>query len=215
MSAGDDGGTYGSDARHRLIHRALILSYVSVVWGVLSGAWSITAGLLAGSLGVLSLGLNVLADVAGSVGLVWRFRTERSDPASGHRAEARASIVVATALMVSALVITIAATRALAAGTAPNNSLSALLAAVLALLVLAPLGRAKRRVGASLHSNALRGDGTLSAIGALLAALALAGLLANRYLGWWWADRVAALLAAGVAAAEAARVLRTRPSAVD
>ena len=71
--------------------------------------------------------------------------------------------------------------------------------------MLAPLGRAKRRVGTSLQSNALRGDGTLSAIGAFLAALALAGLLANRYLGWWWADRAAALLAACIAAAEAAR----------
>ncbi len=227
MSVDDDRGTGAAretgdsrrvdrpEDRDHLIHRALLLSYTSVVWGVLSGTWSITAGLLAGSLGVLSLGFNVLADVAGSVGLVWRFRTERSDPAAGHRAEARASVVVASALMVSALVIAVAATRALVEGTGPESKLSAELAAIVAVLVLAPLGWAKRRVGSSLRSNALRGDGTLSAIGAFLAALALAGLLANRYFGWWWADRVAALLAACVAAAEATRVLRTRPREFD
>ena len=57
-------------ARDLLLERALRLSYFSVAWGLVAGAWAITAGLLAGSLGVLGLGLNTLADVAGSIGLV-------------------------------------------------------------------------------------------------------------------------------------------------
>ena len=48
------------------MRRALLLVTVSVTWGLVAGMWSITAGLLAGSLGVLGLGLNLLADVAGS-----------------------------------------------------------------------------------------------------------------------------------------------------
>jgi len=95
--------------RHRLLARALALSYFSVAWGLIGGAWAITAGLLAGSLGVLGLGLNVLADVAGSMGLVWRFGVERRDPTRGLRAEARASTVVATALGLVALTLTVAA----------------------------------------------------------------------------------------------------------
>ena len=85
-------------SRPQLLARALTLSYMSVAWGLIAGAWSVTAGLLAGSLGVLGLGLNVLADVAGSVGLIWRFGVERRDPKRGIQAEARASLIVAAAL---------------------------------------------------------------------------------------------------------------------
>ena len=197
--------------RHVLVHRALVLSVASVVWGLGAGIWSITAGLLAGSLGVLGLGLDLCADVAGSISLIWRFRQERSDPASADRAEARASFVVAGALLLTATVLTVASVQALSTGTAPDNSVSAMLSAGVSALVLAPLAVAKRRVGADLSSSALRGDGTLSGIGAFLGVLALVGLLANRYLGWWWADRVAALGAAFIALFEARRVLRNRP----
>jgi divalent metal cation (Fe/Co/Zn/Cd) transporter len=187
----------------------------SVVWGLGVGTWSITAGLLAGSLGVLGLGLDMVADVAGSISLVWRFRKERSDPQAADRAEARASLVVAAALLLTAVVLTVASTQALVGGTAPDSSLSAMLSAAVSALVLAPLAVAKRKVGTNLSSSALRGDATLSGIGALLGLLALVGLLANRYLGWWWADRVAALGAALIALIEARRVLRNRPEATD
>jgi divalent metal cation (Fe/Co/Zn/Cd) transporter len=197
--------------RHALVQRALFLSVLSVVWGLGVGAWSITAGLLAGSLGVLGLGLDLIADVAGSVSLIWRFRQERSDPASADRAEARASLVVAGALLLTAVVLTAASVQALAAGTAPDSSVSAMLSAGFSVLVLTPLAFVKRRVGTQLSSSALKGDATLSGIGAFLGLLALLGLLANRYLGWWWADRAAALGAALIALIEARRVLRHRP----
>lgn len=197
--------------RHALVHRALLLSVLSVVWGLGVGTWSITAGLLAGSLGVLGLGLDLIADVAGSVSLIWRFRQERSDPASADRAEARASFVVAGALLITAVVLTAASVQALVAGTAPDSSVSAMLSAGFSVLVLTPLAFAKRRVGTRLSSSALKGDATLSGIGAFLGLLALLGLLANTYLGWWWADRAAALGAALIALIEARRVLRHRP----
>lgn len=202
-----------SGDRHALVREALLLSIASVIWGVGVGTWSITAGLLAGSLGVLGLGLDLVADVAGSVSLIWRFRQERSDPAGADRAEALASLVVAGALLLTATVLTAASVQALVAGTAPDNSLSAMLAATVSALVLAPLAVAKRKVGTDLSSSALKGDGTLSGIGAFLGLLALIGLLANRYLGWWWADRVAALGAALIALLEARRVIRNRPLA--
>lgn len=146
---------------------------------------------------------------------MWRFRRERFDPGAADRAEALASVVVAVALLVTATVLTVASVVALMEGTAPESPLSAFFSAAVAALVLAPLGLAKHRVGSELASSALKGDGTLSGIGACLGVLALLGLFANRHLGWWWADRVAALAAAGVAIAEAGRVLRNRPRSGD
>jgi divalent metal cation (Fe/Co/Zn/Cd) transporter len=196
---------------HPLFARALALSYFSVVWGLIAGVSAIAAGLLAGSLGVLGLGLNVLADVAGSVGLIWRFGVERRDPARGLQAEARASIVVAAALGLVAITLTVAAINDLLSHSVPEYSLFAMISAGVSAVVLAPLGRAKYRTGRQLGSHALMGDGTLSGIGAALGVLALLGLLAEQLLGWWWADRATALCVAVVAFAEALRVIRMRP----
>ena len=197
--------------RHTRLSRALALSYFSVVWGVIAGAWAITAGLLAGSLGVLGLGLNVLADVAGSIGLVWRFGVERRDPRRGLRAEARASIVVATALGLVAITLTVAAIHDLLSHSVPEHSVMAMISAGVSAVVLAPLGWAKYRTGQQLGSHALMGDGTLSGMGSALGVLALLGLLADQLFGWWWADRATALCVAVVASVEAIRVIRMRP----
>ena len=155
-------------ARGPLVARALALSYFSVAWGLVAGAWAITAGLLAGSLGVLGLGLNVLADVAGSIGLIWRFGVERNDPERGIHAEARASIVVASALGLVALTLTVASINDLLSHSVPEYSLLAMTSAGASAVVLAPLGWAKYRTGRPLNSRALKGDGTLSGIGAAL-----------------------------------------------
>jgi divalent metal cation (Fe/Co/Zn/Cd) transporter len=125
---------------HPLFARALALSYFSVVWGLIAGVSAIAAGLLAGSLGVLGLGLNVLADVAGSVGLIWRFGVERRDPARGLQAEARASIVVAAALGLVAITLTVAAINDLLSHSVPEYSLFAMISAGVSAVVLFGIG---------------------------------------------------------------------------
>lgn len=196
--------------RSALLARALTLSYLSIGWGVVSGVVSVGVGLRSGSLGVLGLGLNVLADLVGSLGLVWRFRLERQRPHYATRAEAHVSILVASTLGVVATSLGVAAIAELVSGSMPHSSVLALVSAGASVMILSPLGTAKRRTGQRLHSHALVGDGTLSLIGAVLGMAALSGLLANRLFGWGWADRVVALAMAMVAAVEMSRVLRER-----
>ena len=78
----------------------------------------------------------------------------------------------------------------------------------IALIVLPPLALAKRRTAARLGSHALRGDSSLTAIGAATALIALIGLALFHAFGWWWADRAAALIVAALAASEGYEVLR-------
>ena len=52
-------------------------------------------------------------------------------------------------------------------------------------------------------SRALHGDRALSGIGAASSLLALTARVLYDALGWWQADRVAALITAAIAAAEA------------
>jgi divalent metal cation (Fe/Co/Zn/Cd) transporter len=198
------------ERRAKLVDLALLLVTLSVIWGALSGSLSIVVGLLDHSLGVLGVGLNVLADLAGSAVLIWRFHAERRRPSGAPTFETRAAVVVATALGLAATVLAIEAVRALLSGSHPGTSVPALAIAGATLLVLTPLAVAKRRVGSALASSALKGDGTLSAVGAATALLALVTLLLYREFGLWWADRVAALFIAAVAGVGALRTWRTR-----
>ncbi len=54
---------------------------------------------------MLAAGLSVLADVTGSIVLVWRFRTERSDPVAAQRVEELAALAVAAALAIIAVAL--------------------------------------------------------------------------------------------------------------
>ena len=189
--------------RVRQLKAALRLVWVSVVFGICSGAVSVTTGLTNHSLSVLAVGLGVLADVTGSSTLIWRFRAERRYPGQSEAAEIRAAMVVAAALAIVSAVIAVQGVIALATRSHPGTSRVTLIAAGVSLVVLTPLAYAKRRLGTQMGSRALQGDGTLSGIGAATSLLALTALVLNDTLGWWWADRAAALAVAAIAAAEA------------
>jgi divalent metal cation (Fe/Co/Zn/Cd) transporter len=192
-----------SPDRVRQLTAALRLVWISVVFGIFSGVVSVSTGLASHSLSVLAVGLGVLADVTGSATLIWRFRAEQRHPGRSQAAETRAAMVVAAALATASAAITVQAVIALATGSHPGTSRVTLIAAGVSLLALTPLAYAKRRLGAQMASRALQGDGTLSGIGAATSLLALTALVLNDTLGWWWADRVAALAVAAIAAAEA------------
>jgi divalent metal cation (Fe/Co/Zn/Cd) transporter len=193
--------------RAGLLRRALRLSWGSIVFGLLAGTVSVGSGLAEHSLGVLAAGLSVLADVSGSIVLVWRFRTERSDPARAQHVERLSARAVAAALALIAVALTFESVNALIAGSHPGSSVLTVTVAAVSIVVLAPLAWAKRHTATRLASHALRGDSTLSAIGALTALLALVGLALYHALGWWWADRVVALVIAAVAVVEARTLL--------
>ena len=64
------------------------------------------------------------------------------------------------------------------------------------------LARTKRKLAVSLGSRALGADATQTHLCAYLSAIALAGVLLNAALGWWWADPVAALAMVPIIARE-------------
>ena len=182
---------------------ALRLVWISVIFGLASGTVSVITGLDGRSVSVLAIGLGVLADVAGSATLIWRFAAERRHLGQSPAAEARAALVVGVALATASVVILAQSAAALAAGSRPGTSDPGLIAAGVSLAVLTPLAYAKRRIGGQMASRALQGDGTLSAIGAATSLLALTALGLYRTLGWWWADPAAAVTVAAIAAAGA------------
>jgi divalent metal cation (Fe/Co/Zn/Cd) transporter len=99
-------------------------------------------------------------------------------------------------MIAAALYVAAQAVRSLIAGSQPGHSTVGLVVLAGSVAVLPALGLVKLRLARRLGSRALRGDGVLSAAGAALAAVALAGTGLGKWLGWWWADSAAALLIA-------------------
>ena len=196
--------------RGRLLHRAVLLSLTSVVWG---GSMAVLASISAVRTGSLALGgyaLDSAIDAAASVVLVWRFRVELRHPHRGDRLESRAALAVGIALLLAATYVAIAAVRALREGGRVHPTPAAVAIAVASLLVLPPLALAKRRTGTALGSEALRHDAFLTAMAAVLAVLTLAGMALSSAAHVTWADPIAALVMAVILAVDGVEAVRTR-----
>src|SRR5438270_410434 len=65
--------------------------------------------------------------------------------------------------------------------------------AVAAAIIMPLLWQGKLRVAKQIGSAALKADAACSVTCAYMSLALLAGLLLNRFFGWWWADPLAAL----------------------
>jgi divalent metal cation (Fe/Co/Zn/Cd) transporter len=168
----------------------------SVAWAALVGVAAVAAGAAGGSLALLAFGLDSVIDGTASAVLVWRFRQDVARAGRPRDAERVAARVVGAAILAAAMYVVAQAARSLIAGERPGHGVVDLVLLAGSVLVLPVLGAVKLRLAGPLGSRALRGDGILSAAGAVLAGAALAGLAVDRVLGWWQADPVAAALIA-------------------
>jgi divalent metal cation (Fe/Co/Zn/Cd) transporter len=181
------------------------VSWVCVGWSLVAGAASLVVALTAGSLSLGGLGASVLVDVVSSAVLIWRFRRQRGGGAFPEQAERRAQVVASTGLLVIAVVLTAAGIQHLVDSSHPSVPAAALGLAAANLVVLPGLARWKYAVARAVGSLALRTDAHITMVGAGTALLTVVGLGVDRAFGWWWADAVAALVIAAVAADQGRR----------
>jgi len=186
-----------------------------VIWAVVVGAASVVSGVAAGSVALVGFGLDSLIDGSASAAVVWRFRVERDDAARSESVEHTAHRLVAMALLVVALYLVVEGCHSLATRTSPHETGIGIALALASMLVLPVLAVRKLRLARRLRSKTLRADGVLSGAGALLAFFATLGLGLDRAFGWWWSDALAALVIAGVLAAEGLRGLSSRPAVIS
>ena len=80
--------------------------------------------------------------------------------------------------------------------------------ATASLIVMPWLARKKRKVAIELGSRAQQSEASQTMLCAWLSAVLLVGLGANALVGWWWADPIAAIGIAALAAVEGWRAWR-------
>jgi divalent metal cation (Fe/Co/Zn/Cd) transporter len=184
--------------RAQLERRARLLAWGGNAWHLVEFAIALGAGIAASSVALVAFGIDSLIEVAAGSVVVWLFTGRRVGSASAERLAQR---LIAASFFALAVYVAFDSIRALG-GDHPQASWVGIGLAVVTAPTMPLLARAKRRVGVELGSRATQSEAGQNMLCAYLSVALLAGLGANALLGWWWADPLAGLVIAAVAARE-------------
>jgi divalent metal cation (Fe/Co/Zn/Cd) transporter len=183
--------------RKRLGRRAKVLAGASVTYNVIEAVVAITAGLVAGSVALVGFGLDSIVEVSSGLVIIWQFSHRLPETR-----ERQALRLMAFAFFGLSAYVAIESVRALLGNADPAPSPVGIALAAASLVIMPFLSWAQRRTGKALDSNAVVADSTQTLLCTYLSAVLLVGLALNATLGWTWADPIAGLIIAAVAAKE-------------
>jgi divalent metal cation (Fe/Co/Zn/Cd) transporter len=169
----------------------------TIGWNVVEAAVAITTGSLASSTALVGFGLDSMVEVSSAAAVAWQFASR--DPQRRERTTLR---LVAGSFFALAGYVAVAAGWTLLAGGHARPSVPGVALAACSLLVMPVLSYLQRRAGRELGSRAAVADSKQALLCTYLSAVLLVGLVLNAVAGWSWADPVAALVIAAVAARE-------------
>jgi divalent metal cation (Fe/Co/Zn/Cd) transporter len=193
--------------RRAAVRRARLLNVATIGWNSVEGVVAIAAGVTAGSVSLVGFGIDSAIEVSAALILAWRLHHERQGGCM-HAADARATKAIAVSFVALASYVAYDALGVLIDGTKPEASTVGVVLAAVSLVLMPALATAKARLAPVLGSTAAKADAAQTNLCALLSAVVLVGVGANRAVGWWWADAIAGLGIAVIAGAEAVRTWR-------
>ena len=193
--------------RDQAVARQKWLTGATIGWNVVEGAVAVAAGVAAGSVSLIGFGLDSGIEVSAAVILAWRLAQERRTGCK-QDADKRAQRLIAMSFAALAVYVGVESTRDLVLAQRPEESPVGIAIAALSLVVMPVLALAKRRLAPVIGSRAVEAEATQTVLCALMSGGLLLGLGANAALGWWWADPLAGLFIASLAAYETVNVWR-------
>ncbi len=198
--------------RAAVVRHGRRLEYFTIAWNGLEGLVAVVAGAIAGSISLVGFGIDSFIEVTSGSVLLWRMSVD-ADVERREPNERRALRVVGVCFLLLAAYIAYESVLDLWSRRAPEHSIPGIVLACVSLLVMPLLSRAKRKVGHALGSAAMHADSKQTEFCTYLSAILLLGLLANAFLGLWWADPVAALIMVPIIGKEGIEGLRGRACA--
>ncbi len=177
--------------RHARIGNGIRVEYLSSAWMLVEVFGSIGLGVIAGSFALLAFGGDSLIELISGVAVLTGLRKDSSfsDTNGGHSKKTEQF----TSLLLFALipVIGLGAVYSYITGLKPEASPLGIAIAIGAVIVMPYLYVQKKRIGRETRSLPLSIDAIESVTCLFMALALLGGLLAEYFLGLWWADYLA------------------------
>ncbi|MGX9857640.1 cation diffusion facilitator family transporter (plasmid) [Limimaricola variabilis] len=182
--------------REANLRRGIRVEIASVVYNILEVIVSVTAGFLTGSAALVSWGLDSTVEATSAGTLIWRLRAEEkgADRRTVLKRKKVALSVVAAAFWIVVAAILYEAVSAFVSQEAPGFNWWGISILFVSLVVNPFLAWGKHRYGKRLDAPALKYDAKDTLICQYQTVVVLIGIGLTQWLGWWWADPVAALL---------------------
>jgi divalent metal cation (Fe/Co/Zn/Cd) transporter len=184
--------------RAKIERRARRLEYATTIWNSTEAVVTITTGVAAHSLGLVAFGLDSCVEVFASLVVLWQMRRSGDTARS-----ARALRLIAGSFGVLAVYLGFESVHGVIVRHAAQQTILGLGMLAITVAVMFTLAWGKRRAGLDLDNRALLANASMTFIDGCLAASILVAVGAAVWLGWWWADPLAAGVVAVVAAREA------------
>jgi divalent metal cation (Fe/Co/Zn/Cd) transporter len=200
--------------RAQLVARSRRLNVATLSYNCLEGIIAVFAGVAAGSVALVGFGIDSGIELSASTVALWRLGAD-SDAVRRVEVERMSHRIIGALFMALALYVAYEAGSALWLHEAPRESLVGIALAAASVVIMPLLARAKRRIGVQLGSRALTAEARQTSLCAYLSAILLGGLVLNAWLGWWWADPVAALAMVPIIAREGVEGLRGEDTCPD
>jgi divalent metal cation (Fe/Co/Zn/Cd) transporter len=185
----------------QLERRGRRLEYATTAWNTLEAFIAVATGLAANSLALVAFGLDSCVEVFASIVVLWHLggASENADPARARRAVR----LIGGAFAVLGVYLLVQAVRGFVTEITPDSSPVGTAFMAATVVVMFSLAWGKRRTGTALDNRPLIANASMTFIDGWLATGILVALLADRLVGWWWADPLAAAIVGLVALKEA------------
>ncbi len=177
--------------RHVRIGNGIRIEYLSSAWMTVEVLGSIGVGLIAGSFALLAFGGDSLIELISGLAVLRGLRGASSRSGSGEPDRKRTEQFTSFLLFALIPVIGLGAAYSYFTGLKSEGSPLGIAIAVGALIVMPYLYVQKKRIGRETRSLALSMDAIESVTCLFMATALLGGLLAEYFLGLWWADYLA------------------------
>ena len=182
--------------RQTNLTRGIRVEIASLVYNLIEVVVSVTVGLLTGSAALVSWGFDSTVEATSAGTLIWRLKAEKDggDKRTVLHRKKVALYVVACAFWIVVAAILYEAVSAFISQEAPGFNWWGIAILFVSLVVNPLLAWGKYRYGKRLDSPALKYEAKDTMICEYQTIVVLAGIGLTQWMGWWWADPVAALL---------------------
>ncbi len=187
-----DNSVENSLTSDRLYKKGLRLEYFTVGYNILETVAALVLGGIASSIALIGFGLDSIVESLSGLVLIWRLSKGRTlSKEHEEKIEERAQKFVAVTFFVLGSYVLVESVLTLWEGNPPETSLGGIILAILSLIIMPLLGKAKMKIGRQLNSRALMADAKETFACAFLSVALLLGLAANYFWGFWQADPIA------------------------